>query len=102
MVRCPVSGFAVRKEPVRQNGEEIVADVLAGQPWVAFDELASRFSFLHHPVHEVQDFHIRAVEDRHLPGGSFFHIVWGVLVQGHDIDASGSVSVLWSGERLKV
>lgn len=102
MVRSPVSGFAVRKEPVRQNREEIVADVLAGQTWVELYELARRFPFLHYPVYEVQDFHIRTVEDRHLPCGCVFQIVWRVLVQGHDIDASGSVSVLWSRERLKV
>lgn len=88
MVRRPVSGFGVRKYPVRQSGEEIVADVLACQPGVAFDELARRFPFLHHPVHEVKDFHVRAVEDRHLPGVGFFHIVWRVQVQGHGVDAS--------------
>lgn len=81
MVRGPVSAFSVGQESVWQSGEQVVADVLASQSRVAVDELAHCFLFVKHPVDEVADFHIRAVENCHLPRGSDFRIIRRVEVQ---------------------
>ena len=85
MVRRPVSAFSVGQEPVRESGEEVVADVLACQSGVAFDELSGCFALGEYPVYEVEDIHIRAVEHGHLSRGGVFHIERGVLIQGHGI-----------------
>ena len=54
--------------------------MLARKRGVSFDELPCCSALVEYPVYEVEDSHVRAVEDGYLACGCVFHIVCGFLV----------------------